>query len=283
MPLDPDNLAICISTLFSDPLSHIDMDELDRVAGAAAEAGFAGVSWWTLHHVMLTGAGATDAQIAAVFDRHHLDVRAVEAVTTWATAPTRRDAVLADATGAFEVAGSLGAEQVLAVTMDPILPPQAAEGLGLVADRAAARGLELTLEFLPWSGIPDLRAAWDLVRNAGRDNVHLCLDPWHWQRQPGGPDWETLREIPGERIGMVQLDDAAEPTGRAALDETMDNRLPPGEGVIDLPALLKGLETIGADPLVCPEVFNTELRDQGPDALAKRVMAGCRTVIEGAG
>ncbi len=280
MPLDPDNLAICLSTLFADPLGDIDMEEFEQAADAAARAGFAGVSWWTLHHAVLTGGGATDADIAAVFERHRLDVRAVEAVTTWASAPTHRESVLADAMGAFDVAGALGAEQVLAVTMDPTLPAQAPDGLALVADRAAARGLELTLEFLPWSGIPDLRAAWELVSAAGRDNVHICLDPWHWQRQPGGPDWETLREIPGDRIGMVQLDDAAEPTDRDLMDETMSSRLPPGEGVIDIQALLRALDTIRADPLVCPEVFNTDLRTQGPDLLARRVMAGCRSVID---
>lgn len=279
MAFDTDNIAICISTLFADPLTAVDLDELDRVAGAAAAAGFSGVSWWTLHHVILTGTGASDADIAAVFDRHGLDVRAIEAITSWATVPTQRDSVLADANGAFDIATRLGAEQVLAVTMDPSLPPEAPEGLGIVADRAAARGLEVTVEFLPWSGIPDLAAAWKLIEASGRENVHICLDPWHWERQQNGPDWETLAAIPGERIGMVQLDDAAAPSGREFMDETMDNRLPPGEGVVDLDALVSALGGIGADPLICPEVFNTELREQGPDILAERVMAGCRRVL----
>ena len=75
-----------------------------------------------------------------------------------------------------------------------------------------------------------------------------------------------LAQIPGERIGYVQMCDAAPGEGRE-MEEAMTGRLLPGEGVVDYPALFATLAQIGADPFIATEIFNaallTELGQQG--------------------
>jgi sugar phosphate isomerase/epimerase len=43
------------------------------------------------------------------------------------------------------------------------------------------------------------------------------------------------------------------------MDETMNGRLLPGEGVVDIAGLLNALAAIGADPFVAVEAFNPSL------------------------
>ena len=53
--------------------------------------------------------------------------------------------------------------------------------------------------------------------------------------------------------------------------ESIQARLLPGEGAIDLPRLFDALERIDAAPLIAPEVFSRELADLGPAIMAARV------------
>ena len=72
---------------------------------------------------------------------------------------------------------------------------------------------------------------------------------------------------------------AARGTGEDQMMESMTNRLLPGDGEVDYPALLAALDGIGADPIWAPEVFNVELMAQGPDEMAKRIGAATRKVL----
>src|SRR5207302_213589 len=61
----------------------------------------------------------------------------------------------------------------------------AAEAFAGLCDRAGEHGLVVHLEFLPWSKIPDVGSAWEVVRLAGRSNGGIAIDAWHFFR--GGP------------------------------------------------------------------------------------------------
>ena len=106
----------------------------------------------------------------------------------------------------FAVADALGARSLNAVdvfgghwSLD-----DAAEAFAALCRRAAEHGLLVQLEFLPWSKIPDLEAAWSVVRQAGEPNGGLTVDAWHYFRS-GSAARGTLRDVPGERIVGVQL------------------------------------------------------------------------------
>ena len=59
-----------------------------------------------------------------------------------------------------------------------------------------------------------------------------------------------LREIPGERIQILQFNDAPATAGADLLEEAMLARRLPGTGDIDLVGLVRVLEEIGATPLL---------------------------------
>ena len=101
----------------------------------------------------------------------------------------------------------------------------AAEALAGVCDRAREHGLLVTLEYLPWSGIPDAATALAIVLRSGRANASLMFDTWHTFRGP--TDEAQLEKIPGARIGSVQINDAPVQPGDNLIAETMSARLQP--------------------------------------------------------
>ena len=110
----------------------------------------------------------------------------------------------------------------------------AATAFAGLCDRAADHGLLVHLEFLPWSRIPDLATAWQVVRAADRPNGGLMLDAWHYFRS--GPDGELLRSVPGASILGVQLCDAPATPEADPLHATLHERLLPGDGELPLAA-----------------------------------------------
>lgn len=280
MTIDADTpLAICLSTLVEDPVAGCAPDAMTAAVDAAAAAGFASVSVWSLHAVYLEAAGFGVADLAALIADHGLDVIGIEAVTAWAGA-TELSRVHADVDAVLDLADQLGAPDVLAVTLDEQLGPDAVTNLASVADRAAERGRRVGLEFLPWSAVNDLPAALGLLDAVDRPNLGLTLDAWHWHRATSGSDPTRLATVDPARIVQLQLDDVAPgPPGDDLMEETMVNRLPPGEGVTDLHTLLEALRSTGADPVVCTEVFNAALLTEGPEILARRTAEGARRVL----
>jgi sugar phosphate isomerase/epimerase len=278
MAFDLDDLTMCLAGFRVDPM-QCDLTGLVEVIDAGTRSGFRGASIWASILEPLARDGLAPKDVARLFDQHGMQVRMVEALTEWTSGD--RHAIDAAAKPLFALARELGAEEILTVTMDqaPVDLPAAARGFAYACDLAARDGLQLGIEFLPWSGVPDLRTAWAVVEAAGRENGGLVLDTWHWQRQPGGPDHDTLRAIPGDRIHVLQVNDVAAVAGADLLTETMTGRLLPGDGVVDFAALCASLDHIGAEPNVAPEVFNPTLAALGPDELAARVGACTRRVL----
>jgi sugar phosphate isomerase/epimerase len=238
---------MCTATLLREPLGDASDDELRATVDAAVAAGCVEISMWA-HHLERAGdVRAAGARVAAV-----------EAATTWAGPDPEASA--AEARHLAALAAEHGATIIAAVTLEPAIDDldRAREHLAAVVAAAEEVSAQVCVEFLPWSGLPTLAAAWDLVEPLG-PRAGILLDTWHWQRQPGGPSPDVLATIPGERIGYVQLCDAAgAPTGDT-FDEAMTARALPGEGVVDFAEVIVGLDRIGARPFVATEIFNTAL------------------------
>jgi len=157
---------------------------------------------------------------------------------------------------------------------------RAAEALAGVCDRAREHGLLVTLEYLPWSGIPDTRAALAIVERTGRANATLMIDTWHSFR--GGADDAQLRAIPGARVGSVQINDAPVQPGADLVTETLSARLLPGEGAIPLVRWLRILDAIGSRAPIGVEVFSAALDALPPVEVGRRCGAAARAVLAAA-
>lgn len=256
--------GICLATLLSDPMAATDA-EVRIAAAAAAAAGFTAASVWAQHIGPVTSCG--------------LAVSVVEGATEWANG-TPEDAAREAQTFAG-VASECGARMILAVCLEPSVADlgRARHNLSLLVDAAVEAKQRVCVEFLPWSGIPDLSTAWALVEPLGA-GAGIVLDTWHWQRQPGGPVLETLASIPGERFPYVQVCDAGSAPGDDAMTEAMTARLLPGLGVVDFAGLFSALRSTGADPFIATEIFNPGLvgRD-GPKAAAIAMRAAAERVV----
>ncbi len=248
------DVGICLATLIGDPMMA-GPPEVLAAAEAIVAAGVEHTSVWS-HQLAMLG----DPQ------RLGLRVSVVEATTSWSAGPT--DAARAEAEAMIGQAAEHGATKLVAVCLDPTCDLDVArEGLAMVVEIGSSAGVQACVEFLPWTGIPDLATAWRLVEPLGA-GAGILVDTWHWQRQPGGPAPDLLATIPGERIGYVQLCDAAPGDGRS-MEEAMSGRLLPGDGVVDAGALAAVLQSTGADPVIATEVFNPSvLAERGVPAFA---------------
>jgi sugar phosphate isomerase/epimerase len=116
----------------------------------------------------------------------------------------------------------------------------------------AEHGVNIDLEFVPLWGLPSLEMAWNVVRDADQHNGLLCYDIWHHVRSKS--DIETLRSIPGHKIGCVQLSDGPLelPEGQSVVDNCYDRKWP-GDGdfpnieVVKILSESNGLTDVGAE------------------------------------
>jgi sugar phosphate isomerase/epimerase len=109
-------------------------------------------------------------------------------------------------------------------------------------------------------------------------NVGLLLDAWHWHH--AGATAEDIVSAGRERIVHIHLDDSANLPPERIRD---DERLMPGEGVIDLVGFLKALQKIGYTDALSVEVFGRGLKNMTPEAAAKLGLETSRAVFRKAG
>ncbi|MDQ6677303.1 MAG: sugar phosphate isomerase/epimerase [Acidobacteriota bacterium] len=103
----------------------------------------------------------------------------------------------------------------------------------------------------------------EFTRDCG-SNVGLLVDSWHWHHAGATP--ADIVRAGKDRIVHVQINDSAQ----LAPEEVRDNeRLMPGEGVINLAGFLAALKEIGYNDAVSVEVFGRGLKDMPPEAGAK--------------
>ena len=142
----------------------------------------------------------------------------------------------------------------------------AVRGVREVAREAERLGLRLALEpfqlqgIESWSILSTLGDAAEFVEEVGSDAVGIQFDIWHLWNSP-----DVLDEIPrhAHLIAGVHVSDWREPTRGWA------DRVLPGEGIADLPAILGVLEGVGWDGFYDLEVFsdNGTFGSAYPDSL----------------
>lgn len=107
-------------------------------------------------------------------------------------------------------------------------------------------------------------------------NVGLLLDSWHWHHAGA-----TVNDIvKAGREAIVHINDAAK---QAPADVRDNERLMPGEGVIDLVGFFQALKKIGYCDAVSVEVFGRGLKDMTPEAAARLGVTSTEAVMRKAG
>jgi sugar phosphate isomerase/epimerase len=243
----------------------------DEVIDAAAAAGFGGVGLrWEQPGVPTA---AVDDVRRAV-DVSGLVLLDVEVVRLQPGVPVDSFRPLVD------VAAALGARFLLAVSHHPE-PARTADELAAVADWCAGTGVTVAVEPMRFTAVPTFRGASALLRDLGRDDIVVLVDPLHLHR--GGETPAVLSEPGCAPIGYAQLCDALlTPPGapddlEALAHEARHARLFPGDGELPLADMLAALP---ADLPCAVEVQNDGWARVDARGRAREALRTARRVLE---
>lgn len=179
----------------------------------------------------------------------------------------------------LEVGQRLGAQAIL-VAGDDSDRARLIDSFARLCEAAAPYGLTCDLEFMPWTQVPDLAAAKEVVGQAGCRNGGVLVDALHFARSRSL--LADLDDLPREWLHYAQLCDGPGdvPTDTAALIHTARcERLLPGEGGIDLAALFRRLPVDLPISLEIPNEPRAPIL--GAEAWARDVMAAGRGFFAG--
>jgi sugar phosphate isomerase/epimerase len=139
----------------------------------------------------------------------------------------------------LDIFAELGTERINTVSMDPDLG-RTFDQFGVLAELAAARGLQTTTEFAPSLAIPDLPSALRAVSHVGRPDFKLLIDTMHLVRSGASP--ADIAALDPGLIGYVQVSDAPlVPRFESYFEESMFERMMPGEGGLGLKGVVAAL------------------------------------------
>jgi len=167
---------------------------------------------------------------------------------------------------AIDTGHALGAGIMVVNGFDPDLS-RFGDRLARYAEAAAAAGMRVALEFLPYSAVRSLAQAQAIIERSGAPACGLLLDALHLERSGGTPaDIAALRP---EQIVFAQLCDAAlrapDSSDEALMQEARTARLPAGSGELPLDAFLDALP---AGTEIEYEVARADLASATPRAKA---------------
>lgn len=138
----------------------------------------------------------------------------------------------------LSVSARLGASQLLAHGADPE-ESRLVDNFARLCDLAARHGLSVNLEPMPWVEISTVAKAKRIIAAAARPNGAVLVDAIHFFRADNA--FSDLKEV---RMNYLQFCDAKaeRPTDMPEMiRQARGDRLPPGEGGLDLRGLLDSI------------------------------------------
>jgi sugar phosphate isomerase/epimerase len=259
---------------FGEPPRH----GFERRCEAAAAAGFSGVGLHVDELARTHASGLDTPGMRTLLDGAGLRLVEIEFLGGWALGPAGPDGAVADVEA---VADGLGGRHVTVgeFRSGDLDPDAAAARLAVLAGRLGERGLLVALEAFPWSALPDVGAAVDLLRRAGASNAGLMVDVWHFFN--GGAGLHTLEDLPGAGVAAVQLNDGAR-VHEDFLRHARAARRLPGKGELDVVGLVRAVQAAGFAGPWCVEVNTPELRKLPVEAAAKAAADAALSVLDAA-
>jgi len=230
----------------------------ERVS-AAKDAGFEGIGLRAENYVDALSEGLSDSDMLEILKEYKMKVTEVEYIVQWAEEIRSYEQKYKEQI-CFHMCNLFGVKHVNCGLMETYSTEYTASKLRELCQRAG--NLIIALEPMPYSGIPDVRTCWAILKEAGCENAGLLLDSWHWIRADQSYEKELLEGIPAESIISIQINDVrSQPYAKCVLrDESMHDRLMPGTGAGNTAGFLRMLKEKGVNPLVIgTEVISDEI------------------------
>lgn len=251
----------------------------ERVSAAKA-AGFEGIGLRAETYVDALNEGLFDQDILAILEKYDMKVTEVEYIVQWAEEHRSYEQKYKEQM-CFHMCRLFGVDHINCGLMENYSVEYTAQKLKELCHRAAP--FTIGVEPMPYSGLPGVRKAWEVVRDSGCDNAKLILDSWHWIRAGQSYDPALMADIPAEKIVAIQINDVhARPYAASILrDESMHDRVLPGKGYGNTVGFLEMIRSKGVSPAVLGvEVISDEVLSNGVPAAAKLNYDATRTVLE---
>ena len=178
----------------------------------------------------------------------------------------------------LEAGAALQARAVL-VAADDSDEQRLAQHYAQLCEYAQVFGLTANLEFMPWTGVKDAKAAMRVMQLAGYPrNAGILVDALHFGRST--TSLEDIASIPSHLIHYAQMCDA-----KAGLNFTTEEmihtarqaRQLPGEGDIDLKGLFNVLPRIVPVSIEIPDVVRSKA--MGDKAWAEAALRATKEVL----
>jgi sugar phosphate isomerase/epimerase len=178
----------------------------------------------------------------------------------------------------FAAAGAeLGARYMITSAYDPDLN-RFTDRLAAISDLASQYGLCAVLEFFPWTVVPDLSAAVRIVEAAERPALGILVDTLHFNRSTSS--FDDLDRVSAARLPFVHVCDApvqASYTTEELLHAARVERLPPGEGGIDIKRILSHMPQ--DIPVALEAPMTAVAAAEGEEAVARRVRQAAERLL----
>lgn len=144
-----------------------------------------------------------------------------------------------------------------------------------LCEQAADVGIRVGIEPIAFADIRTPADGMRLVDAAGHPAGGVVLDVWHLGRL--GLPVDTVRDVPVEAIVSTELDDAAEAVVGTLLEDTINERLLPGEGVFDVVGFIRAIRATGYDGPWGLEVISRSQRAKPVEQAVREAVDAART------
>jgi 2-keto-myo-inositol isomerase len=256
---------------------------LETDVRAAAGAGFEYLEIWAAKLGRFLESRTT-AELKELFAEHKVkpySINSIEHITFREAKAHER--LLSECEDLCRIAGELDCPYIVVVP-SPLPEGKAREDvieesvrvlteLSLIAERF---GVSLAFEFLgqPRCSVQTLRLADEIVKAAGRANVGLVIDSFHFYA--GGSELESIEALDPQRLFIFHINDAED----RPRDELQDShRLLPGLGILPLKEIIGALNRIGYDRVASVEIFRPEYWERDPFELAREAHIAASSAI----
>ncbi len=240
----------------------------ERVSAAKA-AGFEGIGLRAETYVDALNEGLFDSDILAILEKYGMRVTEVEYIVQWAEEKRSYEQKYKEQL-CFHMCELFGVSHINCGLMESYSVEWTAQKLKELCHRAGK--YTIGVEPMPYSGLPGIRKAWEVVKGSGCENAKLILDSWHWIRANQSYDPALMADIPAEKIVAIQLNDVQARAYAASIlrDESMHDRALPGKGYGNTAGFVEMVKAKGISPAVIGvEVISDEILATGVPAAAK--------------
>jgi 2-keto-myo-inositol isomerase len=163
-------------------------------------------------------------------------------------------------------------------------PAKIARDLAKLATLGVPLNVKVGFEALSWGrNISEYQQAWEVVEMADHSNLGIVIDSFHMLAN--GAELDSLGQIPGSKIAMVQLSDFMWREIRSSeerIETARHLRVFPGEGEhsAELSALVRSIDRAGYRGDYSFEVFNDDFLQMAPQLVALRARRSAKWVTD---